>query len=147
MTAAAQVTGIGTFGGGHCRQLDVLQQLQRRNTSLKPGKSSRSNSAKRLPRNDSWATAIGDAMSIVTWLVIGLISGFIASKLMNRGGSILGDIVVGVIGAVVGGFLFNLFGAKGVTGLNLWSVLVAVAGSVALLVAFHAMRRRSGSMS
>ena len=85
-------------------------------------------------------------MSIVTWLVIGLISGFIASKLVNRGGSILGDIVVGVIGAVVGGFLFDLFGAKGVTGLNLWSLLVAVAGSVALLVAVHAMRRRSGSI-
>ena len=82
-------------------------------------------------------------MSFIAWLVLGLISGFIASKLVNKSGEgFILDIVLGVVGAFVGGFLFNLFGASGVTGLNLWSILVAVAGSVAVLVAYHAVRGR-----
>jgi uncharacterized membrane protein YeaQ/YmgE (transglycosylase-associated protein family) len=82
-------------------------------------------------------------MSIIAWLVLGLISGFIGSKIVGRSGdSIIGDIVVGVIGAFVGGFLFNFFGASGVTGLNLYSILVAVAGSVVLLGVYYAFRRR-----
>ena len=83
-------------------------------------------------------------MSIIAWLLLGLLSGFIGSKIVdNRGKGIIGNIIVGVIGAFVGGFLFNLIGASGVTGLNLWSLLVAVAGSVVLLIAFHAFRRTS----
>ena len=81
-------------------------------------------------------------MSIIAWLFLGLVSGFIGSKIVNnRGQGIVGDIVVGIIGAFIGGYLFNLFGARGVTGLNLWSIVVAVAGSVALLVPFYALRR------
>jgi uncharacterized membrane protein YeaQ/YmgE (transglycosylase-associated protein family) len=81
-------------------------------------------------------------MSIIAWLVLGLISGFIGSRIAGRtGNGILGDIVVGILGAFLGGFLFNLFGASGVTGLNLYSILVAVAGSVALLGAFYSYRR------
>lgn len=81
-------------------------------------------------------------MSIVAWLVVGLIAGFIASKLVNKSGEgVVLDIVLGVIGAVVGGFLFNLMGASGVNGINLYSILVAVVGAVVLLVGYHALQR------
>jgi uncharacterized membrane protein YeaQ/YmgE (transglycosylase-associated protein family) len=82
-------------------------------------------------------------MSIIAWLVLGLISGFIGSKIVNNEGKgIIGDIIVGVIGAFLGGFVFNLFGASGVTGLNLYSLLVAVIGSVLLLGMFYTYRNR-----
>jgi uncharacterized membrane protein YeaQ/YmgE (transglycosylase-associated protein family) len=81
-------------------------------------------------------------MSIIAWIVLGLISGFIASKLVNRTGSgIVLDVLLGIGGAVVGGFLFHLFGAVGVTGLNLWSMLVSVCGAAVLLIGYHALRR------
>lgn len=81
-------------------------------------------------------------MSIIAWIVLGLIAGFIGSQIVKgRGEGVVGDIIVGVVGALVGGFLFNLFGAVGVTGFNLWSLLVAVVGSVVLLFLYHAIRR------
>lgn len=81
-------------------------------------------------------------MSIVAWLVVGLIAGFIASKIVNKSGEgVVIDIVLGVIGAVVGGFLFNMLGASGVDGINLYSILVAVVGAVVVLVIYHAIRR------
>jgi uncharacterized membrane protein YeaQ/YmgE (transglycosylase-associated protein family) len=81
-------------------------------------------------------------MSIIAWIILGLIAGFIGSKLVNRSGEgVLLDIVLGVIGAVVGGFLFNQFGAAGVTGLNLYSLLVAVIGAVVVLVLYHLVVR------
>jgi uncharacterized membrane protein YeaQ/YmgE (transglycosylase-associated protein family) len=87
-------------------------------------------------------------MSILAWIVLGLVSGFIASKLVNRNGEgFLMDIVLGVGGAVVGGFLFHLIGEVGVTGLNLWSLFVSVVGAVVVLVIYHAVtgadRRRA----
>ena len=79
-------------------------------------------------------------MSIIAWLVLGLISGFIASKLVNKSGEgMVLDIVLGIIGAFVGGWLFNTFGQAGVTGLNLYSMLVAVVGAVVVLVVYHAI--------
>jgi uncharacterized membrane protein YeaQ/YmgE (transglycosylase-associated protein family) len=79
-------------------------------------------------------------MSIIAWLVLGLISGFIASKIVNKSGEgVFLDIVLGVIGAFVGGWLFNTFGQAGVTGLNLYSMLVAVVGAVVVLVLYHAV--------
>ena len=82
-------------------------------------------------------------MSIVAWIVLGLIAGFIASKLVNKTGSgLVLDVVLGVVGAVVGGFLFNQLGAAGVTGLNLYSMLVAVIGAVLVLVVYHAVTGR-----
>jgi uncharacterized membrane protein YeaQ/YmgE (transglycosylase-associated protein family) len=79
-------------------------------------------------------------MSIVAWVVLGLISGFIGSKIVNRSGEgFFLDILLGVLGAVVGGFLFNLVGVSGVNGLNVWSMFVAVVGSVVVLVAKHAI--------
>jgi uncharacterized membrane protein YeaQ/YmgE (transglycosylase-associated protein family) len=81
-------------------------------------------------------------MSILAWIVLGLIAGFVGSKIVNKGGEgIVLDIVLGIVGAVVGGWLFNRFGASGVTGLNLYSLLVAVIGSVVPLVVYHAIRR------
>jgi uncharacterized membrane protein YeaQ/YmgE (transglycosylase-associated protein family) len=81
-------------------------------------------------------------MSILTWMLLGLVAGFIGSKLVNRTGEgMILDILLGVVGAVVGGFLFNRFGAQGVSGLNLYSLFVAVVGSVICLVSYHALRR------
>jgi uncharacterized membrane protein YeaQ/YmgE (transglycosylase-associated protein family) len=82
-------------------------------------------------------------MSFLAWIVLGLIAGFIASKIVNKTGSgILMDILLGVVGAMVGGWLFNTFGGTGVTGLNLYSMLVAVVGAVLVLVIYHAIRGR-----
>jgi uncharacterized membrane protein YeaQ/YmgE (transglycosylase-associated protein family) len=80
-------------------------------------------------------------MSILAWIVLGLIAGFIGSKLVNKTGEgVTLDIVLGVVGAVVGGWLFSMFGAHGVTGVNLYSLFVAVLGSVLVLVVYHALR-------
>lgn len=74
--------------------------------------------------------------------LLGLVAGLIGSKLVNRGGEgMILDIVVGIVGAIVGGFLFSLFGAQGVTGLNLYSLFVAVIGAVVLLIVYYALRR------
>ena len=80
-------------------------------------------------------------MSILAWIVLGLIAGFIGSKLVNKTGEgVILDIVLGVVGAVVGGWLFSMFGAHGVTGVNLYSLFVAVLVSVLVLVVYHALR-------
>lgn len=82
-------------------------------------------------------------MSIIGWIVFGLIAGFIASRLVNRGGEgLVLDIVLGVVGAVVGGWVFTFFGADGVTGFNLYSMIVAVIGAVIVLVVYHAIAGR-----
>ena len=81
-------------------------------------------------------------MSIIGWIILGLIAGFIASKIVNKAGEgLVLDIVLGIIGAVVGGFIFNFFGASGVTGLNLYSMVVAIIGAVVVLVIYHMVRR------
>jgi uncharacterized membrane protein YeaQ/YmgE (transglycosylase-associated protein family) len=82
----------------------------------------------------------GDGMSIIGWIILGLIAGFIGSKIVNRSGEgFVLDIVLGVIGAIVGGFIFSAVGSTGITGLNLWSMFVAVVGSVVVLVVYHAV--------
>ncbi|HXA96309.1 MAG TPA: GlsB/YeaQ/YmgE family stress response membrane protein [Candidatus Dormibacteraeota bacterium] len=81
-------------------------------------------------------------MSFVAWLVLGLIAGFIGSKLVNKTGEgLILDIALGVAGAIVGGWLFGVFGMSGVTGLNIYSLVVAVVGAVVFLLAYHAIRR------
>jgi uncharacterized membrane protein YeaQ/YmgE (transglycosylase-associated protein family) len=83
-------------------------------------------------------------MSLIAWIVLGLIAGFIASKLVNKSGEgLLMDIVLGIVGAVLGGWLFNTFGMPGVSGLNLYSFAVAVIGAVVFLIVYHALTRRS----
>ena len=85
----------------------------------------------------------GSAMSFIAWIVLGLIAGFIGSKLVNHTGEgLIRDVLLGVVGAIIGGYLFNLFGASGVTGLNLYSLLVAVVGAVVSLIVYHALFRR-----
>ena len=83
-------------------------------------------------------------MSFLAWIILGLIAGFIGSKIVNKSGEgFFLDIILGIVGAVVGGWLFSMFGAHGVTGLNLYSILVAVIGAVVVLVVYHALFRRS----
>ena len=78
-------------------------------------------------------------MSFIAWIVLGLIAGFIASKLVNKTGEgMMLDIVLGIVGAVVGRWLFRTFGMPGVTGLNVYSIVVAVAGAAVFLVVYHA---------
>jgi uncharacterized membrane protein YeaQ/YmgE (transglycosylase-associated protein family) len=78
-------------------------------------------------------------MGILSWIILGIIAGFIGSKIVDKQGQGFWlNIALGIIGALVGGFLFNLFGAGGVTGLDLWSMIVAVAGSVVVLLIYNA---------
>ena len=82
-------------------------------------------------------------MSVLGWLVLGLISGYIASKIVNHTGEgVILDIVLGIVGAFVGGWLFSTFGHSGVTGFNLYSMFVAVVGAIVVLVVYHALFRR-----
>jgi uncharacterized membrane protein YeaQ/YmgE (transglycosylase-associated protein family) len=83
-------------------------------------------------------------MSILAWIVLGLIAGFIASKIyVGTGQGILMDIVLGIVGAVVGGYLFDMLGAGGITGFNIWSMLVAIVGAVLVRWIYHAVSGRS----
>jgi len=84
-------------------------------------------------------------LSIIGWIILGLIAGFVASKIVNKTGSgIVVDILLGIVGAVVGGFIFAQLGSVGVTGFNLWSMIVAIIGAIVILLIYHAIfgRRR-----
>ena len=82
-------------------------------------------------------------MSIIAWIILGLIAGFIASKLVNKQGEgFFLDIVLGIVGALVGGFIFTALGASGITGFNLYSLVVAVIGAIVVLVLYHAIAGR-----
>ena len=82
-------------------------------------------------------------MGILAWIVLGLIAGFIASKIVNKTGEgLVMDIVLGVVGAIVGGFIFNMLGASGATGINLYSIFVAFVGAVIVLLLYHMVVRR-----
>ena len=81
--------------------------------------------------------------NILIWILLGALAGWIASMIMGRNAQMgaLANIVVGIVGALIGGFLTNAFGAPGVTGFNLYSILVAIGGAVVLLFLLGAMRR------
>ncbi len=82
-------------------------------------------------------------MSILGWIVLGLIAGFIGSKIVNKQGEgFILDVILGIVGAIVGGFLFAQFGGAGVTGFNLYSMFVAVIGSIVVLFLYHALAGR-----
>jgi len=85
-------------------------------------------------------------MSIIAWIILGLIAGFIGSKIVNKSGEgVFLDIILGIVGAVVGGWLFSAFGMSHVTGLNIYSLLVAIVGAVVVLLVYHALTgRRTG---
>jgi uncharacterized membrane protein YeaQ/YmgE (transglycosylase-associated protein family) len=80
-------------------------------------------------------------MGIIAWIILGLIAGFIGSKIVNKSGQgFFLDIALGVVGAIVGGFIFSgLFGSAGITGLNIWSLFVAVIGAIIVLVIYRAI--------
>jgi len=83
-------------------------------------------------------------LSFLAWIILGLVAGFIGSKIVNkRGEGMFLDIILGIVGAIVGGFLFSMFGAHGVTGLNIYSLLVAVIGAIVVLWVYHAIVRRT----
>lgn len=87
-------------------------------------------------------------MSIIGWIVLGLISGFIASKIVNKQGEgLIVDLILGIVGAVVGGYIFTALGFAGVTGFNIWSMLVAVIGAIVVLWIYHLVTgTRSGAV-
>ena len=83
-------------------------------------------------------------MSILAWIVLGLIAGFISSLIVNRHGEgFFLDIVIGVMGAIIGGIIMTALGGEGVSGFNLYSILVAIGGAIVLLVVLHAIRGTS----
>ena len=84
-------------------------------------------------------------MGIIAWVIFGALAGWIASKIAGTDAEqgALANIVVGIVGALLGGFLFNMFGGTGVTGFNLWSLLVAVVGAVVLLIILKTIRRHA----
>ncbi len=82
-------------------------------------------------------------MGIISWLILGLVAGFIASKIVNKSGEGLWlDIALGIVGAIVGGVLFSALGMQGITGLNIWSMIVAVVGAVVVLFGYHVVTGR-----
>jgi len=82
-------------------------------------------------------------MSFFAWLTLGLISGFIGSKIVNKSGQgLILDIVLGVVGAIVGGYLFTSLGQAPVTGLNFYSFFVAIIGSIIVLMVYHLVTRK-----
>ena len=83
-------------------------------------------------------------MGILAWLILGLIAGFIGSKIVNKSGEgLVMDVVLGIVGAIVGGYIFSFVGHSGVTGLNLYSLFVAVIGAIVVLLIYHAVVRRN----
>jgi len=83
-------------------------------------------------------------MSILGWIVLGAVAGWIGSMLINNTGEgLFRDIILGIVGGIVGGWIFSAFGSTGVTGFNLWSLFVAVVGAVVVLALYHAVVRRT----
>jgi uncharacterized membrane protein YeaQ/YmgE (transglycosylase-associated protein family) len=82
-------------------------------------------------------------MGIISWIILGLIAGFIGGKIVNsEGQGFWLNIALGIVGAIVGGFLFDFFGASGVTGLNIYSMIVAIVGAVVVLLIYNAINGR-----
>jgi uncharacterized membrane protein YeaQ/YmgE (transglycosylase-associated protein family) len=99
----------------------------------------------------AWAqandTTINEGAGLISWIVVGLIGGYLASRVVNRAGEgLVRDIILGIIGGIIGGIIFRALGGHGVTGFNLWSILVAFAGAVILLVLYHAIRGQSRAL-
>lgn len=82
-------------------------------------------------------------MSVISWIILGVIAGFLGSKIVNKSGQgLIMDIVLGIVGAIVGGLIFSAFGASGVTGLNIYSLIVAVIGAIVVLWVYHQVSGR-----
>jgi uncharacterized membrane protein YeaQ/YmgE (transglycosylase-associated protein family) len=84
-------------------------------------------------------------MSVIGWLILGLIAGFLGNKIYgSTGQGLVLDIVLGIVGAVVGGVVFSFFGANGITGFNIWSLIVAIIGSLIALYVYHNFIQKRG---
>lgn len=84
-------------------------------------------------------------MSIIAWIVVGLIAGWLAEQIMGRNQGLLTNIVVGIVGAMVGGFLFSsILGFRYDAGFNLPSIVVATVGAIVLLAIVGAVQSRRG---
>ena len=83
-------------------------------------------------------------MNILIWIIFGGLAGWIASIIMSKNAQmgLIANVIVGVVGAFLGGFLMSLVGATGVTGFNVWSFIVAVIGAVVLLLIINLIRGR-----
>jgi uncharacterized membrane protein YeaQ/YmgE (transglycosylase-associated protein family) len=92
--------------------------------------------------------AVNDGAGVIAWILVGLIGGYLASRIVNKTGEgVLRDIILGIIGGIVGGILFRVLGGHGVTGFNLWSILVAFVGGVVVLFLYHTIvGQRRGSV-
>jgi uncharacterized membrane protein YeaQ/YmgE (transglycosylase-associated protein family) len=87
--------------------------------------------------------AVNEGAGVIAWILVGLIGGYLASRMVNKTGEgVVRDIILGIIGGIVGGVIFRVLGGHGVTGFNLWSILVAFIGSVVVLLIYHAMFRQ-----
>ena len=80
-------------------------------------------------------------MGVIAWLVLGALSGWIANRLMNSSTGLIDNIIIGIIGSFVGGIVFNFFGSRTITGLNLHSIFVSVVGACILLWIINKIRR------
>lgn len=86
--------------------------------------------------------ALNEGAGALAWILVGLIGGYLASRVVNKSGEgLVRDIFLGIIGGIVGGIIFRAVGHHGVTGFNLWSILVAFIGGVAVLLVYHAVRQ------
>jgi uncharacterized membrane protein YeaQ/YmgE (transglycosylase-associated protein family) len=99
----------------------------------------------------AWAAddaTINQGAGFIAWIVVGLIGGYLASRVVNRTGEgLFRDIILGIVGGIIGGIIFRALGGHGVTGFNLWSILVAFIGAVILLVLYHAIRGQPRALS
>jgi len=87
--------------------------------------------------------AVNEGAGIIAWIIVGLIGGYLASRIVNKSGEgVLRDILLGIVGGIVGGIIFRILGGHGVTGFNLWSILVAFVGGVVVLLIYHGVRGR-----
>ncbi len=80
-----------------------------------------------------------EPMSLLAWIVVGLVAGWLASQVVTSRFGVVGDTIIGMLGALVGGFLFEQFGSTGTTGFSIWSIVVSFVGAVVLLVLIRAI--------
>ena len=84
-------------------------------------------------------------MSIIAWIIIGGLAGWVANMIMKSDGGLVRNIITGIIGALIGGFVMNFFGFDGITGLNIWTFVVALLGSVILIAIIDLLAGNKGS--
>jgi uncharacterized membrane protein YeaQ/YmgE (transglycosylase-associated protein family) len=81
---------------------------------------------------------VNEGAGVIAWIIVGLIGGYLASRIVNKTGEgMVRDIILGIVGGIVGGIIFRVLGGHGVTGFNLWSILVAFVGGVVVLLIYH----------